>query len=166
VKKNIYCFSIIALAILVLDQVTKWLVQSIEIGESITLIPGFLELGHYLNYGASFGMLQDKTWFLISFSILVIFLIAYYYKQIPTKYEILIAMILGGTLGNLGDRFIRGYVVDFINFSYWPAFNVADMAVTIGAVVLIIMLMKDKQDRTVHIFTKKRHKRNKKARIF
>ncbi len=163
-KKNLCLFGIIALCIVVFDQLTKWAVHIIEVGESIELAPGFLKLGHFINYGASFGMLQKNTGFLVLFSVVVIALIAYYYKQIPVKYDIFVAMILGGTIGNLLDRIFRGYVVDFIDFTFWPAFNIADMAVTIGAVALIIMLMRDKQDRTIHIVPSKRNKRKIKKR--
>jgi len=81
-----------------------------------------------------------------------------YYKRIPQKYHIFVALILGGTIGNLIDRLFRGFVVDFIDFSFWPAFNIADMAISIGAIFLIILLIKDKEDKQIHIKPKKRKK--------
>lgn len=165
-RKKLLIFSITAVVVVILDQLTKWFAQHIEAGQTISIIKGILEIGHYTNYGASFGMLQGKTLFLIMFSAAVLFMIIYYYRRIPGKYELCVAMIFGGTTGNLIDRLARGHVVDFINFAYWPAFNIADIAVTLGSILLIIMLIRDKQDRTIIIKPKKRKKNKFKKKAF
>lgn len=157
-KKTLF-FGLIVLIIVVLDQISKNIVQSLRQGESIELIPGFLNIGNYFNTGASFGMLGNQTWFLILFSIVIIGLIIYYYNKIPKEYNVLTALILGGTIGNLIDRLFLGFVVDFIDLSFWPAFNIADIAVTLGAILIIVFMIKNKHDKTIHIRSKTRRKR-------
>ena len=91
------------------------------------------------NMGAGFGILQGKTFFLGIVSLVVAVTIISYYPRIPKEKipQILFALFLGGVIGNLIDRFLRGYVIDFINFSFWPAFNIADSALTISVVGLV-----------------------------
>ena len=89
-------------------------------------------MSYTTNTGAGFSILQGKQIFLIVFSIIALGVIVYYYKQTPRKWVPFTAMIFGGALGNLIDRIAYGYVIDFISFSFWPSFNVADIAVTFG----------------------------------
>ena len=134
-----------SLIILIADQLFKFLVlKQIPFKFSIQVIPNIFSLSHIRNYGAAFGVLQNSSQLLLWFSIIVVGVILYIYDKIPDEIfpQILTGLILGGTLGNLIDRIRLGYVVDFLNFQIWPAFNVADMAITIGVIGLIIYLIR------------------------
>ncbi len=155
-KKNISTntenikFLIIALtsvAVVILDQIVKFIiVKKIPLGSSVPLIPKILSLTYIQNTGAGFGLLQGNTRLLIWFSIMVIGIILYFYEAIPEQKsaQVSIALILGGTFANLIDRINLGYVVDFFDVSIWPVFNIADTAITVGAVLLIIYIINKK----------------------
>ena len=139
----------IALAVLIADQLTKTLiVGAYSYGDS-TLVTGFFNLVRAHNYGAAFSFLSDAGgWQRYGFSILaagVSAVIAVWLARQPAErwFESLaLALILGGALGNLYDRVTLGYVVDFLDFHWsghhFPAFNVADSGISVGAVMLII----------------------------
>ena len=136
-----------ALVILIADQLLKFLVlKTIPFKFSIQIISKIFYLTHIRNYGAAFGLFQNASNLLLWFSIIVIGVILYLYDQIPNENppQIFTGLILGGALGNLVDRIRFGYVIDFLDFQIWPAFNVADMAITIGVIGLIIYLIKKK----------------------
>lgn len=139
----------IALAVLVADQLTKtWIVGAYRYGDS-TLITSFFNLVRAHNYGAAFSFLSDAGgWQRYGFSILaavVSAVIAVWLARQPVQrwFESLaLALILGGALGNLYDRVTLGYVVDFLDFHWaghhFPAFNIADSGISVGAALLII----------------------------
>ena len=128
-------FFLITFLIIVLDQITKFLLTNVSFGI----------FNYTTNTGAAFSLFQEYTNFLIIVSILVIVLILYYYKKYP-KYWLGLSFVLGGTLGNLIDRIFLGYVTDFISVgSWWPSFNIADSANTVGVMLLLYRLMKDKK---------------------
>ena len=147
----------IAMAILVLDQLTKnWIVSDFFLGQS-DFVTSFFNLVRVHNYGAAFSFLSDaggwQRWFLAVLSMLVsVFLVVWLIKLPKVKWieGIAIALILGGALGNLYDRVVLGYVVDFLDFhwsgSHFPAFNVADSGITIGASLLIFDMLITRQD--------------------
>lgn len=145
----------IALAVFGLDQLTKVLVKaSLPHGASITLVPGLFDLVHVRNRGAAFGLLNRpdqswQTWMFAGASILALIVILWMLRKTPDKDGWTITglgLVLGGALGNLLDRVTQGYVVDFLDVYYrgwhWPAFNVADMAICIGAGSLILAFWK------------------------
>lgn len=106
---------------------------------SVPVVKGVFHLTYVENTGAAFGMLQGNTWFLILTSALVSATVAYLiWKAKPgNRYaKLSLALILGGALGNLVDRVLLGYVVDFLDFRIWPVFNIADSCVVVGAVLL------------------------------
>jgi signal peptidase II len=142
---------ILATVLVLLDQAAKWLVvRNMALGEAITVIPGFFDLVYVLNRGASFGMLNRgditwQRWFFIAMTLVAIAVIAYMVRMSKPEERLLrlaLGCILGGAVGNLIDRVRQGMVVDFLDFyvgSYhWPAFNVADSAISVGAVLLIV----------------------------
>ncbi|MGD8770806.1 MAG: signal peptidase II [Desulfobacterales bacterium] len=144
----------IAGLIVIFDQITKAVIRNtLTLYHSITVIPGFFNITHILNPGGAFGFMANKSPFLrnllfILLSSLAICLIFYFYKNTPKKYSLLstcFALILGGALGNLIDRIRFGKVVDFLDFyiaSYhWPAFNVADSAITVGITIYVFHLV-------------------------
>ena len=146
-KKKAVIIFLLPLLIILLDQLIKVIViKNIPLISSIEIIPGFFSLTHIHNYGAAFGLFQNSTQLLTWFSIIIIGAVLYLYDEIPKEktVQIFVALVLGGTLGNLIDRIRFGYVVDFINFKIWPAFNLADSAITIGIIGLIIYSIKKK----------------------
>lgn len=132
---------IISLAIIFLDQITKrMVVDYMQLHKSIPLIKNILHLTYIQNTGAGFGILKGWNTTLIFLSLIIIGGILFYFDKIIKEkpMHIPIALILGGAVGNLIDRIFIGHVIDFIDFRIWPAFNVADSAITIGALWLII----------------------------
>jgi signal peptidase II len=147
----------IAMAILFLDQATKnWIVNDFFLGQS-DFITSFFNLVRVHNYGAAFSFLSDaggwQRWFLAVLSMVVsVFLVIWLIKLPRVKWieGIAIAFILGGALGNLYDRVVFGYVIDFLDFhwsgSHFPAFNVADSGITMGAILLLFDMLIARQD--------------------
>lgn len=135
-KEKVLLFLIISGLVLFLDQSLKYLVYKYQPNYSL----GIIQLKLLTNTGAGFGILQGQTFFLIIISTIVTGSIIYYYPKIASgKSElILFALLLGGTVGNLIDRIFRGYVIDFINFQIWPAFNLADAVISFAVIGLII----------------------------
>lgn len=135
-----------ALSVLILDQLTKFFIhQNLGLGQSIPLIRNILHFTYVTNTGSAFSLLKGHNLLFILFSLVVIAFIWYYAKEIKEneKYlQIAVGLLLGGTLGNLTDRLVHGFVVDFIDFRIWPVFNVADSVVTISVIFLIIFLWK------------------------
>ncbi len=138
------------LTLLGLDQVTKlFLVKQIPYGGSKNIIPGFLNLSHVHNRGAIFGFFNQAGTPLVYLiltlaSLTALGLVVYYFIKVPFSERLLkitLSLVLAGALGNLADRLLRGYVIDFIDIYigkyHWPSFNVADSCISIGAVLLI-----------------------------
>ena len=144
-KKNIFIFSI-ALFIISLDQLTKFFIKiNFQLNQSIPIISNILHLTYITNTGSAFGLFKGLNIFFILFSIVVIIIVFYYLKRIKNNEKILqfsAGLLLGGTIGNLIDRLYYGAVTDFIDFRIWPVFNIADSAVTISVIFLIILLWK------------------------
>ncbi|MBW2999626.1 signal peptidase II [Candidatus Woesearchaeota archaeon] len=132
-KKEALFFSI-AFVVIIVDQITKLLVDKYLFGKTITIIRNFLELKVVHNTGAAFGLLKGQLFLLIAVSVIIIFLVIYFLRKTPMKIVPFTALILGGAFGNLIDRIFFGYVVDFINVTIWSVFNVADSCITIGAI--------------------------------
>jgi signal peptidase II len=141
----------IVAAIIVLDQLTKWLVRNnLELWESREVIPGLLNLVHVQNTGAAFGLLNNidfayKPIVMIAVAALALLAIAAYATQLgfhERAARLGLAFILGGAVGNLIDRALAGHVLDFVDV-YWGtshfwAFNVADAAINVGAFLVIL----------------------------
>lgn len=143
-------FIVIAIIVLLLDRITKWAIASnIALHDSLVVIPGCFRLTHVQNTGAAFGLFAEssaqwKVGALVSFSILALIVVsALLWKNghALTTTSIGLSLILGGAMGNLWDRLVSGHVVDFLDFYvgnyHWPAFNVADSAIVIGAILLV-----------------------------
>ena len=144
-KKNLFVFSI-ALLIVILDQLTKFLIkQNFQLNGSIPIINNVFHLKYITNTGSAFGLFRGLNLFFISFSIIVIAVIFYCLKKIKYNEKALqfaVGLLLGGTIGNLIDRITYGAVTDFIDFRIWPVFNVADSSVTISIILLIVLVWK------------------------
>jgi signal peptidase II len=144
-------FATISGSVVVLDQITKWLVlENIPLYQANPVIPGFFNLTHIRNPGGAFGFMAAGSQGLrhllfIGVSIIAMGLIAYFYRSTPKSYPYLgtaLALIFGGAVGNLIDRLRFGEVVDFLDVYvgayHWPAFNVADSAITVGITIFIL----------------------------
>ena len=144
---------LLALVVIALDIVTKvWAVERFMYGPALQIIPGFLQFTYAENYGAAFSFLADaggwQRWFFGAVALIFSAVVVVWVWRLPAvkRWEpAALALILGGALGNLWDRVVLGYVRDFISVYYgnwhFPVFNVADMAITVGAVMLVIELM-------------------------
>ena len=145
---------LIAAGVVLVDRASKWLVaQKITLHDSLTVVPGFFRLTHVENRGAAFGLFSDspsewKVAVLILFSLIALVVVsALLWKNSHglTVTGFGLALIMGGALGNLWDRLLDGHVVDFLDFSlggyHWPAFNVADSAIVMGALLLVIEIL-------------------------
>lgn len=147
---------ILIFLMVVLDQLTKYLAINYFKNGSIKIIDNFLYLTYVENKGAAWGIFQDATIILTVISIVVSVLLIYYLlknrKNLDSFVAFLIAMIISGAIGNLIDRVLLGYVIDFIYSPLWniysfPVFNFADMYISLSIIALIfIMLFTDKLD--------------------
>lgn len=130
----------IALAVTVLDQGSKWLIQhGMMLHESIPVIPGFFHITYILNRGAAFGILENQRWLFLLMAIILFLLYAVFHKKVPRHAAVQAGagMLLGGAFGNALDRFLYGAVVDFFDFRIWPVFNVADIGIVVGVCLLL-----------------------------
>ena len=151
-----YKYYFLSLILVIADQLTKMMVLgSLELYESIE-ITSFFSLTHVHNYGAAFSFLADEDgwqqYFLVSISVIASIAIILWMRKTSTKqpYKLIaLSLILSGAIGNLIDRAVFGFVIDFINLHYqdfyWPVFNVADTAITLG--VILLLLVDFKQDK-------------------
>jgi signal peptidase II len=133
-------FFLIAAAVFALDQLTKAIVRgNLAPNEAWPNRDWILNIVNVSNSGAAFGILQGQTVFLVVTSLVGVAAIALYYMYPPLEHGLLrvaLALQLGGAAGNLLDRIRTGEVTDFINFRYWPAFNVADSCISIGVATI------------------------------
>lgn len=141
----------ITIIILVLDQITKFIIaSSMKVGDSFEVIPNFLNITSHRNDGAAWGILSGKmSFFFIITIIILVVLIVFYIKEAKNNLlmQIAISLLFAGALGNFIDRVLHGEVVDFVDtyiFGYnFPIFNVADSSLTIGVLLIIIALLTD-----------------------
>lgn len=163
-KKHI---AIIIISILALDQITKYVTKTyMTIGEHIEILGNFFMLTYVENPGMAFGLKMDNDTIFLSLSLIAALLVFYYlYKLHDEEWplQLAISMITAGAIGNLTDRFLRGSVVDFLDFEFfditipafsflgidfsgypmtrWPVFNVADMAVSGGMIIIFTFII-------------------------
>ncbi|MGN1401740.1 MAG: signal peptidase II [Bacillus sp. (in: firmicutes)] len=142
-------YYVIALAIILLDQFTKYLIiKTMELGESFTVIDNFLSITSHRNPGAAWGILAGQMWFFYTITVVVIIGLVFYIQKMGKAHPLFgtaLAFMLGGAIGNFIDRLLYQEVVDFIDtniFGYnFPIFNVADSALTIGVILMMIFLL-------------------------
>lgn len=134
-------FIVISLATLLLDQISKSLMAYFQPHLKL----GFFQITFITNTGAAFGILQNSTGLLTAISLAAAALLLFSYPKLPQQRssQFLWALFLGGIVGNGLDRLLRGYVIDFLDFSFWPAFNLADSAITIAVIGLLIENLKE-----------------------
>ena len=123
------------------DHVTKWLVAShLALGQKVWP-NAIVSIDRVQNTGAAFSVLPQLHWFYLAVALVVsLYIVFFGYKYGTTWYrQVLLGMILGGALSNGVDRLVQGYVVDFIDFHFWPVFNVADSCIVIAIIVLLVL---------------------------
>src|SRR5215470_1548953 len=153
---------LIAASVVVLDRLSKWLVaQKIGLSDSVDIIPGLFRLTHVQNQGAAFGLFSDlpsewKVAMLILFSVAALAVVsALLWKNgnAMNATAIALSLVFGGALGNLWDRVSSGRVIDFMDFylgsHHWPAFNIADSAIGVGALLLLSEIFMAPQEEKV-----------------
>ena len=134
----------VIVASVILDQITKWIVvNSMELYESIVLIEKIFSFTHIRNYGAAWGMFDNHRWiFMLTTSVALIAMpiILYKYRKVHFLFNLSLSLFIGGAIGNMIDRVCLGYVVDFLEFTFidFPVFNVADICVVFGAIIMIV----------------------------
>ncbi|UFU01361.1 signal peptidase II [Radiobacillus kanasensis] len=148
-------YYLLALFIIGIDQLTKWrIVQTMDIGESIPVIEPFLYITSHRNTGAAWGILEGKMGFFYVVTVIVIAVVVYYMQKYGKESKlagISLGLILGGAIGNFIDRLFRKEVVDFVDVyigSYdFPIFNVADSALVVGVIALLIVTFIDERQK-------------------
>ena len=144
-QTNIFLSICTVLFVIFLDRISKIFFCSIlSFGEFIPVIRNVFHFTLVYNTGIAFGLFKNQGIVFIIIPIIAIILIGfniYYYrnsKHVSRLYIISFSMILGGAIGNLIDRIVYGHVIDFIDFRVWPVFNIADSAITIGTILILI----------------------------
>ena len=139
----------VSVVVVILDQCTKLLADAmLSMHQSVVLLP-FLALRKAYNYGAAFSFLGDASgwqrWFFIVLALVVMGILVAWLRRLPagnTGARVALVLILGGAVGNVIDRAVYGYVIDFIDVFYgswhWPTFNIADSAISVGAFLLLV----------------------------
>lgn len=139
--------AIIIVITVLLDQITKIIAQSYLCGnEEVIAIPHVIGFTYVKNEGAAFGIFADNRWVFMIFSTVAIIIMMYVLIRSKDRHPLFIislSMLVGGGIGNMIDRIVRGYVIDFFKFLFvkFAVFNVADCFVTIGAILLAIYLI-------------------------
>ncbi|MFD1038061.1 signal peptidase II [Virgibacillus byunsanensis] len=148
-----YLYYIIALIIIVIDQLTKWaIIKTMDLGEQITVIDNFFYITSHRNSGAAWGILEGQMIFFYIITTVVIIGIVYYMQRYAKDSRLLVislSLVLGGAIGNFIDRLFRKEVVDFFDFIIirydFPIFNVADSALVVGVGLIIIATILDEK---------------------
>ena len=142
----------LSVLVIVLDRITKtWVSHHIEEGDAITVIPGVFRISHVLNPGAAFSMFMDSPhpertrWMLTAFSLLAATVVLVVLIRVGRRFTLIslaMALVLGGAIGNVWDRIRYATVVDFLEVHiihyHWPDFNIADSAIVIGGILLLL----------------------------
>ncbi len=137
-------FASVALCALGADQLTKWLVTSrLSIGSSVS-VTGPLEISHVQNSGIAFGLFSQATSMVIVLTSTMVLWMVFFFAHSGARHPLLpaaLGLVVGGSVSNLFDRVTNGYVTDFVDFGFWPSFNLADLFIVLGVAVLIFFLI-------------------------
>ena len=138
------------------DQLTKWLaVNFLKNSPDVVILPGIFELSYVENTGAAFGIFQGKAFWLAPVSLIAVIILFYLYaggilssgRAFPKNLCLL--CLTAGAIGNMSDRILKGYVVDFFSFSliHFPVFNLADCYISLAAIGFCILILTEREDR-------------------
>ncbi|SHH35327.1 signal peptidase II [Caloranaerobacter azorensis DSM 13643] len=148
-------FYIIAIILIIFDQLTKYLAVKFLLGKNpIPIIKNYLQLNYVENFGAAFGILQNKQLFFVVITIVVLAGIIVYIRKhtnISKPMKAALTILFSGALGNLIDRLRLGYVIDFIDVKFgklydFPVFNVADCLVVVSTIIIAYLVLYDKYE--------------------
>lgn len=149
----------LSIVVIVLDQISKhWVVSHFELYESIQLLPSF-NLTYVRNTGAAFSFLSSaggwQRWFFVGIALVATIVLTVWLARLKSSERwmaVTLSLILGGAIGNLYDRISYAYVIDFIDVYYqtwhWPVFNIADSAISIGVVMMLIDVFRGEDSKT------------------
>ncbi len=135
---------IISILITILDQIIKFIIDKKVL--FIEILPKLFNIHKVYNYGVAFSFLENKRYLILLFSLILIYFLFNLRKDLPKtkKYDILFGVILGGIIGNLIDRVFRGYVIDYLEtFIFgisFPIFNLADICITLGIILMVLVM--------------------------
>lgn len=147
-------FILVAILTVFADQVSKtWIRANLPYGYSLFDI-GFFRITHVQNTGAAFGLFQGQSFMLTVIALIgvaaVLLFVLLSHRYLPSVDNLVgksvFGLVLGGILGNLIDRVRLGYITDFVDFTFWPAFNVADSAITVSVVIFAYLLIRQTVD--------------------
>lgn len=140
---------ILAAVLIAVDQITKYIaLTSLKPVGNMTFIDGFMDFTFVENRGAAFGILNGKTWLLLLLAVVICAVLVVAMSKMPDTREYkwlkwTLMLILAGAVGNIIDRLLKGYVVDFFEFTFitWPVFNMADIYVVVGTIVMALLVI-------------------------
>jgi signal peptidase II len=139
-----------ALIVLALDQFLKHLVHSfLHFGQSLPLLGEFIRLTYVRNTGAAFSLFVGFSPYLAVVGVAVVIGVIYFHYRTPANNYLLqigLSCLLGGSIGNLADRLVRGYVIDYLDITVWPVFNFADIMINIGVFFIAFNYLRAEQD--------------------
>lgn len=150
-RRRLAPYLLISLAIVGADQLTKAVIRGwLAEGEAWPSTDAFLAISHVENRGAAFGMLQGAGSFLLGTTVIGVGAILVYMLVVPPAQRLYVAalsLVLGGAIGNLIDRFLKGAVTDFIDPTHYPAFNIADSAIVCGVITVALLSLREEARR-------------------
>lgn len=147
--RRFWIFPLVAIVVVALDQVSKQWIRAHSVPGEVLYEYGRLTIVHVCNTGAAFGILQGQSVILSVLALIAIIIVMVFYRHITGTsnwYSLTLGMVLGGAIGNVVDRIRLGCVTDFIDVRlwgsyHWPAFNVADSAISVGIVLLVVLIL-------------------------
>lgn len=147
-RRNTAIFTVVAGLSILLDQASKAvIVAAMEPGRTVTVIPGLLSITHSSNTGAAFGLLRGSGQVVFLAALVIVVLIAAWFfytrEQMGAWSFVGLGLVIGGAAGNLADRVFRGKVIDFMDLGWWPVFNLADIAIVAGVIIVVIAYGRD-----------------------
>ncbi|WP_297569169.1 signal peptidase II [uncultured Anaerovibrio sp.] len=132
---------VLGIIIFVIDQLAKgYITASMHLGQSIPVVKDYFYITYVVNPGAAFGIFEHQRLFFIIVALLFVAAIVFFRKKIlkeNTLFQWGVGLLMGGAIGNLYDRLQNGLVIDFFDFRFWPVFNIADVAICIGAAFIM-----------------------------
>ena len=138
-------YLLIIMSVVILDQLSKYLVKANHSFGSFPLIDNLIYITVVRNTGSAFGMFRNTNFILIIITIiLIIFALNYLISSERKLLGTALSLIIGGAIGNLIDRIMLGHVLDFIDVNYWPVFNLADLSISIGTAILFYCIIRAK----------------------
>lgn len=131
--------------LVIIDQLIKYIVNNnMLLGQPYPLIEDFLNITYVRNTGIAFGLFKNNNLFMIIVISIILIILLYFYKKEKNKVftlNIAVTLLVSGAVGNLIDRIYYGFIIDYIDFTFWPAFNIADSLIVIGSILLAVYLI-------------------------